>query len=396
MTFAKLLRAFILRQPGTWLLHLLTLALGAAIVTSLLLIDRAVEQRFERDLAGVDLVVGAKGSALQIVLAAVMQMDAPTGNIPLREAERFSQHPLVKAAVPISMGDSVRGARIIGTTAQYADLYGASLSQGVWWTEPMQVVLGAEAAQRLQLSLGAKFAGQHGLSGGEAHEDRPFVVVGILEPTGSTIDRLVLTDLASVWEVHAHDEPETVESAPDTRQVTALLVKYRSAMGAITLPGLVSRTADLQPAVPAIEVARLVNLLGMGTEVLQWIGLALLALAAGSFLAALLSAVGRRRRELALLRALGSSPRLLWSLMAAEGALLGLCGGVAGVIASRGLMLLVVDVTSAAGMTTLRPPGIGFIEVCAIAGAVMLALIAALPAVWSAGRIDPVRELARQ
>ena len=395
MTFAKLVRAFILRQAGTWFLHVLTLALGAAVVTSLLLIDRAIAHRFERDLAGIDLVVGAKGSALQIVLAAVMQMDAPTGNIPLREAERFSQHPLVRSAVPISMGDSVLGSRIIGTTAQYADLYGASLAQGTWWTEPMQVVLGAEAAQRLQFGIGARFAGQHGLSGGEAHEDRRFVVVGILKPTGSTIDRLVLTDLASVWEVHAHDDSASSGAEDDIRQVTALLIKYRSAMGAITLPGLVSRTADLQPAVPAIEVARLVNLLGMGTELLRWIGLALLALASGSFLAALMSAVSRRRRALALLRALGSSPRLLWGLMAAEGALLGLCGGVLGVMTTRGLMLLVVDVTSDAGMTPLRPPGIGLIEICAIAVAVVLALIAALPAAWNAGRIDPVRELAR-
>lgn len=395
MTFAKLVRAFVVRQLGTWCLHVLTLALGAAVVTSLVLIDRAIEARLERDLAGVDLVIGAKGSALQIVLSAVMQMDAPTGNIPLAEAERFSQHPLVRSAVPISMGDSVRGARIVGTTPQYAELYDASIVQGAWWTEPMQAVAGADAARKLGLAIGTKFAGQHGLSGGEAHEGRQFVVTGILAPTGSTIDRLVLTDLASVWEVHAHDDAEEPASN-ESREVTALLVKYRSAMGAITLPRLVSRTADLQPAVPAIEITRLVNLLGIGAEVLQWIGLALLALAAGSFVAALLAAVSRRRRELALLRALGSSRRLLWGLLAAEGVLLGLCGGVIGVLASRGLMSLVAAISTTGGMTTLRAPAVGGIEIAAVAAAIALALLAALPAIWSAGRIDPVRELGRQ
>jgi putative ABC transport system permease protein len=393
MTFARLVRAFVLRQPGTWCLHVLTLALGAMVVTSLLLIDRAVEQRFERDLAGVDLVVGAKGSALQIVLSALLQLDAPTGNIALSEAQRFSQHPLVRTAVPIAMGDSVQGVRIVGTTPQYGDLYGASMREGVWWSGQLQAVLGAQAARRLRLDVGSKFAGQHGLSGGEAHAAHEFVVTGILQPTGSTIDRLVLTDLASVWRVHAHDE-DAAEA--EDLEVTALLVRYRSAMGAITLPMLVSRTADLQPAVPAIEVARLVNLLGMGADVLRWIGLALLALAAGGFVAALLSAVSLRRKELALLRALGSSRRLLWGLMAAESVLLGLCGGALGVLASRGLMLLVANFSGAAGMTALQPPAFGTIEIGSVAGAVLLALLAALPALSSAARIDPVRELARR
>src|SRR5262249_1140250 len=153
----------------------------------------------------------------------------PTGNIPLSAAERIERNPLIREAVPVSIGDSVRGLRIVGTTPAYAEFYHAELARGHFWRAPMQVVLGANAAQELHADIGQEFVGQHGLaSGGEMHAAFPYRVVGVLKPTGSVIDRLVLTDMQSVWTIHEHEAAqiaaESGAAAPaHEHEITALL-----------------------------------------------------------------------------------------------------------------------------------------------------------------------------
>ena len=395
MTPLRLVLALVRRRPLTWGFHVLTLAIGVAMVLSLLLADRAAEARFNRDLAGIDLVVGAKGSPLQLVLSAVFQMDTPTGNIPLAEAARIARSGLVRRAIPVSMGDNVRGARIVGTTPDYGALYGATLAKGRWWNRPMEAVVGADAARQLNLEVGQTFVGSHGLSaGGEQHIHSPYRVVGILKPTGAVIDRLVLTDLASVWEVHHHDddEPEQARNAPP--QVTALLVQYRSSMGAVVMPGQVGAIPDLQAAVPAVELARLFSLLGAGADLLKGVGLVILALSAVGFFVALFSAVSQRRRDLALLRAMGAPPGRLMRLVALEAGLLGAAGGLLGVLGARGFML-VVALTSQSGLAGPRfaVPAPGWLDFSAFGAAVLLALAGGLAPALVASRTDPAREL---
>lgn len=423
MNSATLVRAFAGREPLTWSFHVLTLALGAAIVLSLVLFEQAVTERLQRDLAGVNLVIGAKGSPSQLVLSALLQVDAPTGNIPAAQATRFATHPLVKTAIPLSMGDSVNGARIVGTVPGYADLFDARLKEGRWWQRPMEAVLGAAAASRLGLAVGDHFKGQHGLSGGEAHAT-PYEVTGILAATGTTIDGLVLTDQQSVWKVHeehdseqpaphedvqpaghdgaqpaGHDGAQAVghdgASPAHDHEVTALLIRYRSPMGAVLLPRLVSETPDLQPAVPALEVARLVKLLGVSSTVLRSIGVVLLLLAAAGFIVALFTALGQRRRELALLRAMGASRRLVVTLVALEGIALGAVGGLIGIGLSRALLVSAALAGRGTPLAALSLPAPGAHELAALAMAIGLAVLASIPAAWRASRFDPALELAR-
>jgi putative ABC transport system permease protein len=220
-------------------------------------------------------------------------------------------------------------------------------------------------------------------------------VVGVLKPTGAVVDRLVLTDLGSVWQVHEHPDADEQATDPNRREVTALLVKYRSAMGALMMPRLVSAVPDLQPAIPAIESARLFSLLGVGAEVLQGVGAAILGLAAIGFFIALFGAVSQRRRDLALLRALGARPSLLLMIVALESALLGLAGGVIGVAAGRALAVYAGRVSmGAASGPTLIPPPVGTIDLMAIGAALALALIASIGPAVIAARTDPAHELA--
>lgn len=402
MTVFRLLAAFVARRPLTWAFHALVLAVAVAVMTTVVLVEQATRERLARDLAGIDLVVGAEGSALQLVMAAVLQADVPTGNIPLSVADGLARDRLVASAVPVSMGDSLGAARIVGTTRDYAGLYDADLRAGRWWSEPLEAVIGASVARDQGLAVGVTFVGAHGLDpGGDAHAGRPYRVVGVLAPTGAVIDRLILTDLSSVWALHededhddaqAHSDHEITEAQVDhERQVTAVLVRYRSPLAAVLLPRRIAALDGVQAASPPREAQRLNALVGDGAEAAGRLGLVLLGLSGLGFVLALTTAVMSRRRELALLKALGASPGRLAILVLLEGALLGAAGGLAGLMIGRAVMWAV----SRSGTAPLDLPiaPAGAFDALVVAGAVLLGVAASLPAAAMAIRIDPVRTL---
>lgn len=404
----RLIWASVRRKPLNWAFHVLSLALGVAVVVALLAIDHGLDDRFTRDLGGVDLVVSGKGSPLQIILSSVFQIDQPTGNIPISILARLKRNMLVKDAVPISLGDNIAGYRIVGTSPDYAKLYDARLASGRWWTAPLEAVLGSEVADAEHLKVGDTFVGEHGLArGGERHTATPYRVVGILAPTGAVIDRVALTDIASVWKVHEHENAEhaaavaaetSVEEGPDRypvvgREVTAVLVRYRSVMGALMIPRFLKSEPNAQTAVPALELARLNTLLGTGTDVLRGFGIGLLALSGLGFFVALLSAVQERQRELALLRALGGGPGLLLRLVLVEAVLLGLIGGAVGLVLGRVSAGAAAHIVAGGGGPALALPPLGLADLLIVVGAVILALLAALIPALSAYRLRPAHVL---
>jgi len=320
---------YLAARPLLTALHIVLLALGAGTIALLLLFTGQAEERLERDARSVDLVVGAKGSPLQLILSSVLHADVPTGNIPLEAVERLAADPMVAEAIPISLGDSYRGFRIVGTQPAFLALHHAAIAQGGIFTGEMEAVLGAQVAKRTGLALGATFAGSHGLAaaGGATHGDHPYKVVGILAPTGSVIDRLVTTPLESVWEVHG-----THGAAPQAREVTAVLLRYRTPIAAAVLPRRINATTALLAASPAYEGARLMNLVGVGVDALGVFALVLMASAALSVFIALTSALQERRYDLALLRMLGASPAKLFVLVAAEGMTLVVAGVILGLV----------------------------------------------------------------
>lgn len=377
-------------SPLTTALNLLLLTLGLAAVTFVLRASAQVEAGLRRDLAGIDLVVGAKGSPMQIMLAGVFHLDAPTGNIPLATLELLKRQPLVAQAVPLSLGDSFRGFRVVGTTPDYLDLYGAKLGQGALWAKPMQAVLGAEVARTSGLKPGDHFAGSHGLAGGDAHTDHQFEVVGVLADSGSVLDRLVLTDLASVWEVHGdhHDANDAHDGDDAAREITLALVRYRSPLGAAMLPRWVNAQEGLQSAAPALETARLMRLVGAGTEVLRGFGIVLLIAAGLSVWVALLHAVRARQGDLAMLRMLGAPARRIAALIALEALLLAGLATVLGLAAGHGLVAGLEHLLAERQSLRLGPLGVSEAEwlVPLLAGG--LALLAAAWPAWRAYRLD--------
>ncbi|MBT9474224.1 FtsX-like permease family protein [Polaromonas sp.] len=339
---------FLWSRPLAAALNLLLLSLGLASITFLLLVSHQINSAFERDLAGIDVVVGAKGSPMQLILSGVFQLDLPTGNIPLAAVQTLQAHPQVASVIPISMGDSFRGFRIVGTTPDYVTHYAAELAQGVLWRSPMQAVLGARVAQQSGLKVGDTFSGAHGLvssvgAGADAHEESPYTVTGILAPTGSVLDRLVLTSLESVWQVHDADAApgdKDRQTRAREREVTLALIEYRTPLAAVTFPRFINTTTGMQAAAPALEITRLLSMLGVGLDVLRALAGVLLLTAGLSVFIALWGAVRERRADLALLRMLGAPPRKVAGLLLCEALWLALLAIVPGVLAGQGLVAL--------------------------------------------------------
>lgn len=384
--------AYLRERLLSTLLNVLLLALGIGSIIALLLTLSQAEERMDRDAAGIDLVVGAKGSPLQLILSTVFQVDIPTGNIPLAEANRIAAEPHVKRAIPLALGDSYKSFRLVGTDAAYLELYGAELQSGRRWAKPMEVVVGAEAAARAGLALGQKFAGTHGLTdSGGAHADQLFEVVGILKPTGAVVDRLVLTGMESIWSVHSH-EPNEKPHAGEDKEITALLIQYATPMAAVSFPRRVNAISGLQAASPAMETARLFALVGVGVTALKLFATIMMLCAGLGIFIGLMNALDDRRADLALLRVLGASRSTVFLTVLAQGFALGVAGVILGLALGHagaewiGQTVAQVHRVQFTGLTWVGG------EMTVIAAALLLALVAALFPAWRAYR-DAVPEL---
>jgi putative ABC transport system permease protein len=360
MNSLRLSFAYLRHKVLSSALTVTTFAAGVAMIVVLLLVNAQLQNEFSKNLQGIDLVVGAKGSPMQLILSSVFHLDIPPGNIPLDAAEKLGKHPMVKEAIPLALGDNYRGYRIVGTTEAYPGHYQARLKTGGrYWKKEMEAVLGAEVAAKSGLKPGDTFAGSHGLtSGGELHAQFPYTVVGILEPTDSVLDRLVLTGMESVWYIHEHhhhddgDEGEehheeagahredhqhdaeqhgAEEGHGHEREVTSLLITYNSPLAAAGLPRLINSTTSMQAASPAFEVARLNAFMGRGTETLKYFAWFLIALAGFGIFAGLYNALNERRYDLALMRSFGARPGKLFALMMTESLVISLVGAAVGV-----------------------------------------------------------------
>lgn len=380
-------------------LNILLLGLAVATLVILLIVSTQVGNRFERDARGVDLVVGAKGSPLQLILSSLYQADTPTGNIPLASVAQLRRDPAVRQVIPIALGDNFRGYRIVGSEPAYLGLYDAKLAQGRLFSRPQEVVMGADVARTLGAGIGQRFIGSHGLSDAEGttgHDENPFVTVGILAPTGSVIDRLIVTSIESVWDVHGieheahegeagHEGEDHSAGSPATgleRKVTALLVKYRSALGAMRVPEFVNRQTQMQAAVPAVETGRLLTLFGAGIDGARLFGW-LLALTGGlSIFVALLNAARAREGDLALLRVMGATRGQVFGTILLEGLLTAVIGTVLGIALGHAAVALAASAFYSVGEFGIDPvlfhPGEAVIAAAVLGIGVLAAFIPAM------------------
>ena len=291
MSIIRLAWRNIIKNPLNLLMSVILFGLGVGLISFLLLFNTQLKEKFDRNLAEIDLVVGAKGSPLQMILCSMYHIDNPTGNIPIKHAAPLLKdlHPLIKKAIPLSLGDNYKSFRIVGTNHDLVELYGGKLKEGTLWIKDFEVTIGKSVADDTGLKIGDSFVSSHGFNEDDdmAHDHSSFKVVGILEGTGSVIDQLILTNTATIWLVHEHEGESDVAEADKTheshdnsnaellnhpeQEITSVLIQYKSRTNfqALNFGRNINENTEMQAASPAIEINRLYNMIGVGTEALR-------------------------------------------------------------------------------------------------------------------------------
>jgi putative ABC transport system permease protein len=353
---AKLAWKNIWFKPLNTVLSVVLLTSSVAIITTLILLEKQFEEKFSSNIENVDLVLGAQGSPLQLILSSVYQVDAPTGNISYDTAKVWMNHPFVEKAIPLAFGDNYRGYKILGTTTDYLSKYNAKVTDGVLFEKNFEVVVGSEIAQKLSLKVGDEFYGSHGdAEEGEVHEDYAYKVVGIASETGKVVDNLIVCTIPTVWQMHhqheenpahgeeghiheageqEHEEAELTIDEPNM-EVTAVLLKIRNQMAKLTWQRVIPQNTKMQAVSPAFEINRLFGLFGIGVTALQYLAYGIMLISGISIFIALYTSLKEREPEFALLRVNGARRFQLLQIVMIESILLCVVGFVFGSITGR-------------------------------------------------------------
>jgi putative ABC transport system permease protein len=347
-------------KPSRFLFVVLMMAIAFSLMDLIVLVNKQFGNHFGRSSEKVDLVLGAKGSPLQSVLCNVMHIDAPTGNIPVSDIRPFlnPKHPIIASAIPMSLGDSYRSFRIVGTVREYFDHYNLVLAQGEMFQSNFQAVAGTEAAKEAGLVIGSEFSSDHGLvseSDGHTHE-HSIKLTGILKPTGTIQDRLIFTNLSTYWLMHEeqaapgendtekhdhaehdhadhdhaehdhaehdhaehdhaeHSGPENIpvntrtELTRQNKEITSVLLTFKGKnIQALNFGRQINENTNLMAVNPAIEINRLYELAGSASEILYLIGIILAILTILALFINLMQVLEDRQKEIALLRLSGAN-----------------------------------------------------------------------------------------
>jgi putative ABC transport system permease protein len=321
------------------MLSIVLLTASVAIISLLILLQNQFEKQFTATIQGVDMVLGAPGSPLQLILSSVYHIDAPTGNINYNEAKSWMKHPIVKQAIPMAFGDSYRGYKILGTIPAYLDKYNVLLNEGAMFESDFEVVLGSVIASNLDMKIGDTFFGTHGdAEEGHVHEEFAYRVVGITKPTGQVTDHLIYCTIPSVWAVHDHGGIETdglpVEQDAD-KEITSVLIEFKNKMGLFSWGRLVAQNTKMMAAMPAIEINRLFTMFGIGLDALQYLALGIMFISGISIFIALYNTLKERKYEFALMRVIGASSTQLFGMVLFESLLLCIVGFLFGTVLGR-------------------------------------------------------------
>ncbi|WP_396159718.1 ABC transporter permease [Flavobacterium sp.] len=362
-------------KPLNTILSILLLTASVAIITVLILVEKQFEEKYQSNLDGVDLVLGAQGSPLQLVLSSVYQVDDPTGNISYDSVKVWMQHPYVKKAIPLAYGDNYVGFKIVGTNPDYIEKYQAKMAEGKVFEHNFEVVVGADVAEKLNLKLGDTFKGTHGSAAeGEVHDHGEYIVVGIASKTGKVIDNLILSNIPTVWQMHheegheevaenpahrepghVHDEEEHVHTAEcnhdahesdmtidePNMEITSVLIEFKNKMGVFMWPNIIAQNTKMQAALPTFQMNRLFDMFGVGLNALKYLAFGIMLISGISIFIALFNTLKERKAEFALMRVNGAKKHQLLLVVLLESILLCIVGYLFGTILGRvGIILL--------------------------------------------------------
>lgn len=389
----RLATASLLARRRTTGLMLLALTLSCALLFGVEKLRSEVRASAYAAVGAVDLIVGARTAPEQLLLASVFHYGALSTPLPRSVEARLASHPAVRFALPLSLGDSVAGLPVVGTVPGYFVHLGPrpevplAFQAGGPFANDEEVVLGAEATRRLGKGLGDVLTLSHGLGAQSflEHGDHPLRVVGVLAPTGTPLDQRILVSLEAL---HAAHEEIGAGGEDGEENISALLLGLSPRAAALGLAAQLNRSEDppLTAALPALTLAGLLRWLGAGQAVLQVLSVFVVAVALAGMLAMMLASLEQRRREMAVLRALGAGfPTLLFLLLAEALILMGGAIVLGLGLVHGGLALAAPALHGATGLA-LQSLGPTAEEGRLALGALALATLAGLLPAWLAAR----------
>jgi len=439
------------RALATWLTGT-SVALGVALAVAILLIKQGVQQRFEQGTLGYEMVVGAKGSPLQLVLNTVYNLDISPGNISWKLFEKLRDDKRVKLAVPFSVGDNYHGFRIVGTTDAFFkdfefepgrkpelaagrifNFSEAALKSAFQEAEqrakereakergeevkpaseppantkehPFEAVIGSTVASETGLQIGQTFIAAHGVqpsAEAKEHTENPWTVVGILGPTHTACDRAIYINLDSFYHIEGHEirqatapaKVEEKDNDPDPGQVSSVVIKLRSPIFAFPLYRELNDRQDAMAAFPAAEIRKLFDIVGNIDRLLLAQAILILVVAGVAIAVSIYNSMSERRREIAILRALGARRATIFSIVLLEAVTICLVGSAVGLVGGHVVVAAANGFLYRASGFVIPAFHIVALEWYILAVAVVLGALSGLGPAWGAYRTDVARNLA--
>lgn len=384
------------------LFTILAVALSVCLFLGVEKVRTGARASFEMTISDTDLIVGARSSSINLLLYTVFRIGDPTGGVSWESYEQIANAPGVAWTVPLSLGDSHRGYRVIGTTEAYLERYkyagdqSLRLSQGVWFAEPDEVVLGAEVARALEYGLGQEIVLAHGVGAVSfaEHDNYPFRIVGILAPTGTPVDRSVHVSLEGLDAMHglveAHEDEDEHDHSHEPQQISAFLLGMDSPVQILRLQRQINTypAEALSAVIPGVALSQLWTVIGAGERALQAISVFVVLVGLISVLTSLSSSVNERRREMSILRAVGARPAHVFGLIVSETLILSLAGALGGfVIVHTLLMGLTGWVASQYGLS-VQLAGPGLMDAVTIVGVTIAGGVMGLLPAWRSLRLS--------
>jgi putative ABC transport system permease protein len=439
------------RALATWLTGT-SVALGVALAIAIILIKQGVQQRFEQGTVGYEMVVGAKGSPLQLVLNTVYNLDISPGNISWKLFEQLRADPRVKLAVPFSVGDNFHGFRIVGTTDAFFkdfefepghkpelaagrvftfteaalksafqeaeqrakerearergdEVKLAPAPEGTPANRPFEAVIGSIVARETGLQTGQTFIAAHGVqpsAEAKEHTENPWTVVGILAPTRTAADRAIYINLDSFYHIEGHElrEPtapakvEEKDNDPDPGQVSSIVLKLRSPIHAFPLYRQINDRQDAMAAFPAAEIRKLFDIVGNIDRLLFAQAILVLVVAGVAIAVSIYNSMSERRREIAILRALGARRATIFSIVLLEAMTICVMGAAAGLLGGHLVVAAANGALYRASGFVIPAFHIQALEWYILSIAVILGAISGIGPAWGAYRTDVAKNLA--
>ena len=397
MIFARLAIRSLAARWLTVSLTILAIALSIALFLGVEKLRTGAKASFADTISGTDLIVGARSGSVQLLLYSVFRIGNATNNVTWESFEDIREMPGVDWAVPLSLGDSHRGFRVLGTTTAYFDRYkyragrGLEFIAGKPFEDLYDAVLGADVAAALGYALGDEIIVSHGIASFTHHDDKPFRVAGVLAKTGTPVDRTVIVSLQGIEAIHVDwqggGQSQARVSADLARQIdlrpraiTAAMIGVESKLRIFTLQRAINEYPEepLLAVLPGVALQELWAVVGVAETALLGVSFMVVATALIGMAAMIFAGLNERRREMAILRSVGAGPGLIMTLLIAEAALIAAAGAALAVaILYAGLALLQPWLDAAYGLY-IPTTGLGERELFTLAAAVGAGALAGL------------------